>query len=287
MRANESAQETEERVRKRRKINHSTRQLQRTAVHQNNVSILDSSKAAQAKYNIRKATSRASEPHEARRQRLSNMNEAEKNRRAHETDEQRSQRLNRKNKRQRQQRARKQSHSVPSSRRELIWRLINQNIEPLDEDILSDVSIVTESYERDLNAFRASTSSTLNQKSCAVCGMLIESDPSVYETDHGIFDSLRPVPFSAQRRNWSKYSVTDEQFVHVCSTCVRTLHRNNIPRLSRADIPVPDPASVLQDLSFIEQMLISAVMPMVCVWRYKTFGQYQSKGQCVAFWNQV
>lgn len=56
-----------------------------------------------------------------------------------------------------------------------------------------------------------------------------------------------------------------------------------IPKLSRVNLPIPGPSKALRSLSFIEQLHISPVLPMICIWCHKGFGQYMSKGQYVAF----
>lgn len=237
---------------------------------------------------------RASESPQKRPKRLKLMSEATKVRRTSETAAQYSDRLRKHRARQRNNDASSPNthqYSLSDSRKEQIWRLFNQNQEPSnDDDMALDLETLAESYDRDVREFCSQTSSALLQYSCAVCGTVNEHDSKMYGTkDEILFRILFGPLRKLTDRDWPKYCSSIDKVVLVCSICARTLRRkaNNIPRFSRANIPLPDASPVLQKLSFIEQMLISPVLPMVCVWRYKTFGQYQSKGQCVAFWNQL
>ena len=124
--------------------------------------------------------------------------------------------------------------------------------------------------------------------SCAVCGLRIKGHPTVYSCNDRIFSVLQELS-SKQNESWRKNASPGDKELAVCSICTKVLRKKvrNIPKFSRANIPLPEPVPELQDLSFVEQMLISPVLPMVCLRRYKTFGQYQSKGQCIVFYNRV
>lgn len=53
------------------------------------------------------------------------------------------------------------------------------------------------------------------------------------------------------------------------------------------NFPIPSPVPELNSITCLEQLLISSVLPMICDWRNRGFGQCQSKKQCVAFYNKA
>lgn len=171
-----------------------------------------------------------------------------------------------------------------SALRENAWHLIQQAMMPIskeDETALTDLSA---EYSADVTQFMDAIYSSRVEDICNVCGRLSKS-PRQYKPDNKIFDPLR-VSQGIASTTWTGYK-TERNPQIVCHKCLVSLKKKQIPKFSRTNIPVADYDLVLSNLSDLERLLISPILPMTYIWRYNAFGQYKSKGQCIAFHNDI
>lgn len=168
-----------------------------------------------------------------------------------------------------------------------IWRKVNQCLlkdkhSTEEQEALFELA---EDYSKDLRHSHDATTKRLSYDDCGVCGLLCEQIEYLYHVNDDMFDPLRSNPHD-YNSNWPRYGKDDNN--HVCRPCLNDLRtRHRIPRFSRANVPLPNKVSVRDRLSEFEQMLISPILPMIYLWRYRGHGQYQSKRQCITFRNNV
>lgn len=185
--------------------------------------------------------------------------------------------------------------------RALAWRLINQYASPSSPEEKEAISKVCKDYAEDLAVFESDISSPLRNKVCGVCGIRKPIHKIMHEDDE-FFNCLRLLvnPSSLQGgRNWWKFCNPDwdkvqHNTIAVCIICHKSLSNEKPPLMSRACYPISlqKLPSFLEDLSELEQALISPVLPMIFIYQHHgsksgSNGQYKSFGQSIALQNDV
>lgn len=175
-----------------------------------------------------------------------------------------------------------------AEKRQNAWRKLNQDLPLSDSDDEKGLLRLSRDHSDGLRTFRLSITACLNVADYSVCGLEItQGQFETFHVEDNLFEPLRPA--KNFKSAWIRYGEEDADTVNVCILCKAILRKKkrNGPKFSRANIPTAPSCVEVSELTIIEQMLIGPVLPMVYTLRYRGFGQYQSKGQCVAFYNKV
>ena len=183
-------------------------------------------------------------------------------------------------------------------RREYIWRAISQyhtlDSSTTNSGLYEEAISLYKDYEEDRSTFVNATRGQQFEQECAVCGISFKTALRHIRVNDELFlplycksqlshiDEKRTKGAPAPRK-WTGYYTDRDTTVCVCNLCWQALIRKRIPKFSRKNIPLQMPCPPLSELTEFEQLLISPVLPMVYIYRFQGYGQYQSKGQCVAF----
>lgn len=180
-------------------------------------------------------------------------------------------------------------------RRSKLWRYINQYISAPNNTENEDLIYLFKLYEEDIVNFSTGVSSWSESKMvCAVCGVHPEACCTLLEKENHLLSVLMQknennATLRMDKDNLILYRkhMENPSRIPTCETCLSHLKAKKVPKLSRFNINIPDRILILSKLNLLEQLLVSPILPMLCLWRYRRFGQYASKGQCVAFINKI
>ena len=134
----------------------------------------------------------------------------------------------------------------------------------------------------------------LIEEGCAVCGCLSRTkDMKTIKPDLFDMKLLEDRSHRVTRRERTSTSdpirpisgpVLDKKCTRVCSTCLKDLKRNKVPKLALVNGNwVGDVPPELQGLTFLEQMLIGRLRHNACVLKVHASGQYKMKSNAVMF----
>ena len=179
------------------------------------------------------------------------------------------------------------------------WRSINQSLNVEEEVHSNNIMYLSKIYEDDLKVFKDETRPWSESKLiCSVCGIHPDEPCDIFCKSDTLLNPIKERGVSGDKENEkliiynSIIESCDSTSIPVCKICSSSLKKKKVPRLSRYNIRLPDcngneNTDVLSNLNIVEQLLISPILPMICLWRYRNFGQFASKGQCISFVNQV
>lgn len=166
--------------------------------------------------------------------------------------------------------------------------MINQNELPFDTGDWKDLYTFSKLYDEDVRSFLEKTSPQLHCSTGVVCGLLatngssrIPKESEVFQCSHDKSSGLKDTVWCPDAANvvFDVSASANEETCDshtLCPTCLSCLRgsKKRIPKLSRVNVPIATPVDILKNLSFMEQLLISPILPMIFVWRYRGYGQF-------------